>query len=180
MSHGVNIVVNAVLFQMVWFATVAGAGHGLWWTGIPVLLLFAFWQLRTTRWPRADTQLLLFAIVLGGVVDTVLAAGGWMRYATPWPSNVLAPIWIIVLWAGFALTINHSLAFLKGRVLFAILFGAIGGPLAYFGASRLFDAVQFNVPTQAPTLLLALSWAVATPLMMAAATRLVAREPVPA
>ena len=53
MSIGAGIVLNAVLFQCVWFATVAGAGYGLWWTGLPVLLVFALWQLRTSRWPRA-------------------------------------------------------------------------------------------------------------------------------
>lgn len=180
MSIGAGIVLNAVLFQCVWFATVAGAGHGLWWAGVPVLLLFAIWQLRTSRWPRADLQLVLCAMVLGFIVDSLLAGGGWLRYATPWPSSLFAPVWIVVLWAGFALTMNHSMAFLKGRIWLAMLFGAIGGPLAYFGAARLFDAVQFDSPSHLPSLLLAVSWAVATPLLMALATRLVAREPVPA
>ncbi len=178
MSIGAGIVLNAVLFQCVWFATVAGAGYGLWWTGLPVLLVFALWQLRTSRWPRADLQLVLCAVVLGFIVDSVLAAGGWLRYATPWPSQLFAPVWIVVLWAGFALTVNHSMAFLKGRVWLAVLFGAIGGPLAYFGAARLFDAVQFDASSQMPTVLLAVGWALATPLLMALATRLVARETV--
>jgi len=176
MSSGVGIVLNVVLFQCVWLATVAGAGHGMWWTGMPVLLVFAIWQLRTSRWPRADVQLVLCAIALGFVVDSVLARGGWLRYATPWPSPWFAPVWIVVLWANFALTVNHSMAFLKERIWLAVLFGAIGGPLAYFGAARLFNAVQFDASSQAPTALLAISWALVTPLLMALGTRLVARE----
>ena len=180
MSLGAGIVLNAVLFQCVWFATVAGAGAGMWWTGLPVLLIFAAWQLRTSRWPRADTHLVLVAIAIGFAVDSLLATSGYLRYATPWPSTVLAPIWIVVLWAGFALTVNHSMAFMKGRVWLAVLFGAVGGPLAYFGAARLFDAVQFHGSGTEAAVLLALSWAAVTPVLMLLGTQLVAREPVPA
>ena len=133
-----NLVLNAVLFQCVWFACVAGAGAGYWWTGLPALALLAAWQLRVSQWPRADAALLACAVLLGFLVDSALALGGWLSYAAPLPWAGLAPAWIVVLWAGFALTVNHSLAFLKRSFALAVLFGAIGGPLAYFGAARLF------------------------------------------
>ena len=110
----------------------------------------------------------------------ILIAGGWLRYATPLPWVQLAPVWIIVLWAGFALTLNHSLAFLKQHVLWSLLFGAIGGPLAYLGAARLFNAVEFTAPDMQVVLALGIAWAIATPLLLTIASRLVAREPVPA
>lgn len=175
-----NIVANAALFQVVWFATVAGAGAGFWWAGIPVLVGFAIWQLRHSQWPRADFALIGVGIVLGVVIDSLLIAGGWLRYATPLPSAELAPVWIVVLWAGFALTVNHSLAFLKRNVALALLFGAIGGPLAYLGAARLFDAVAFTAPQTHVVLALAIAWAIATPLLLAIAGFLVKREPVSA
>ena len=175
-----SIVVNAALFQVVWFATVAGAGAGLWWTGLPVLLVFAIWQLRTSRWPRADLALIGVGIALGLVVDSLLIAGGWLSYATPAPSSRFAPAWILVLWVGFALTVNHSLAFLKQRLVIALLFGAIGGPLAYLGAARLFKAVTFTAPESHVVAAIAIAWAIATPLLLSIAGRLVAREPVSA
>lgn len=147
-----NVLINAALFQAVWFATVAGAGAGLWWCGLPVLVVFAIWQLRDSRWPRADVALLALGVLLGFAIDSLLIAGGWLRYATPLPSGQFAPVWILVLWAGFALTVNHSLAFLKSRPALALLFGALGGPLAYLGAARLFEAVAFTAP-QAQTLI---------------------------
>lgn len=175
-----NLIVNAALFQFVWFATVAGAGAGHWWTGLPVLAVFAIWQLRTSRWPRADAALIGIGIALGLVIDSALIAGGWLRYTTPVPWAQLAPIWIIVLWAGFALTVNHSLAFLKRRVAWSLLFGAIGGPLAYLGAARLFAAVEFTAPQLHVFAALAIAWAIATLMLLAIAARLVAREPGPA
>jgi hypothetical protein len=172
-----SVIANAALFQVVWFATVAGAGAGFWWTGVPALLAFAVWQMKTSRWPRADLALVAVAIVLGFVIDSLLIAGGWLRYVTPLPSPQFAPVWILVLWAGFALTVNHSLAFLKQRMALAVLFGVFGGPLAYIGAARLFQAVTFTAPQMQVLVALAVAWAIATPLLLAIATRLVAREP---
>ncbi|HRG15199.1 MAG TPA: DUF2878 domain-containing protein [Pseudomonadota bacterium] len=175
-----NVLINAALFQAVWFATVAGAGAGLWWCGLPVLVVFAIWQLRDSRWPRADVALLALGVLLGFAIDSLLIAGGWLRYATPLPSGQFAPVWILVLWAGFALTVNHSLAFLKSRPALALLFGALGGPLAYLGAARLFEAVAFTAPQAQTLIALAVAWAIAMPLLAAVAVRLVAREARPA
>jgi len=175
-----NLVLNAVLFQCVWFASVAGAGAGYWWAGLPVLALLAAWQLRVSHWPRADAALLASAVLLGFLIDSALALGGWLSYATPLPFAGLAPAWIVVLWAGFALTVNHSLAFLKRNFALAVVFGALGGPLAYLGAARGFAAVQFEAPLLEALLVLALAWAVATPLLLRLSTHFVAREGVPA
>lgn len=175
-----NPVLNALLYQGVWLASVAGAGAGYWWTGLPMLALLAAWQLRVSHWPRADIALLACAMLLGFLIDSALVLGGWLRFATPLPFAGLAPAWIVVLWAGFALTVNHSLAFLKRRFLLAVLFGAVGGPLAYFGAARGFGAVQFEAPVVEALLVLAAAWALATPMLLGLSTRLVAREGVPA
>lgn len=175
-----SIVVNAALFQIVWLTTVAGAGIGLWWTGLPALLLFAIWQLRTSQWPRADLTLVASGIVFGLLIDSLLVFGGWLRFATPLPWADYAPVWIGVLWAGFALTLNHSLAYLKTHLLLAFVFGAVGGPLAYVGAARLFSAVRFEAPFGEVVLALAIAWALAIPAMSWLSRQLVAREPRPA
>jgi hypothetical protein len=175
-----SLLVNAMLFQVVWFATVAGAGAGYWWTGLPALLLFAVWQLRHSQWPRADLTLVASGMVFGLLIDSMLVFGGWLRFATPLPWAEAAPVWIGVLWAGFALTLNHSLAYLKTHLGLAVLFGAIGGPLAYFGAARLFSAVQFAAPFAEVALALAVAWSLAMPLMLLLSRHLVAREPRPA
>ena len=77
-----------------------------------------------------------------------LAATGWLRYAAPLPA-LPGPAWIATLWVAFAMTLQHSLQWLMARPLAAVLFGAIGGPLAYWGASRGFNAVAFTMPVHA-------------------------------
>ena len=74
---------------------------------------------------------------IGALWDGLLARLGFLEFPSgmflPW----LAPVWIIALWVGFATTLNVSLALLQGRWYWALLFGAVGGPLAYWAGMRL-------------------------------------------
>ena len=84
-------------------------------------------------------------------------------YNDPGVPYPLTPIWIVVLWVLFALTLNHSLSWLKGRVVLAAIFGALGGPLAYVAGEKLM-AVTIVEPNT--LLILAIGWAFITPLLI--------------
>ena len=79
-------------------------------------------------------------------------------------SAPIVPAWILALWAIFVTVLNVSLRWMRGKWLVAILFGAIGGPLAYMGAQKL-GAVTLNA---LPISYVALSvgWAILTPLLL--------------
>ncbi len=151
---------NLIAYQLVWFGVVIFAARGQPWLSVALASGFVLVQWMVSRQQASDARLLVCAVSCGLVLDGLLAGTGLLRYASPVP-GVPAPIWILALWAAFALTINHSMTFLCGRPLVAALFGAVGGPLAYLGAARGFDAVLF--PSQAwPALAaLAVGWAVA-------------------
>lgn len=158
---------NLLGYQAAWFIAVGFAARGLAWPGILACLGFAAisWWISPMR--RSDLRLVGAALACGLVLDGVLAATGWLDYAAPLPA-LPGPAWIATLWVAFAMTLQHSLQWLLVRPLAAVLFGAIGGPLAYWGASRGFDAVAFTVPTQA-TVTLALGWAIAMAVFVAIA-----------
>ena len=46
-------------------------------------------------------------------------------------------IWMIALWINFAASIRHSLNWIRGRYALGLLFGGIGGPLAYLAGETL-------------------------------------------
>ncbi|MBQ4856217.1 DUF2878 domain-containing protein [Rhodanobacter sp. B2A1Ga4] len=156
---------SLVGYQLVWFAAVIGAGHGLAWPGIAGMLVYATCQLAVGRQYQADLSLMLTAIVLGLLLDGGLIRAGLASYATPWPSAAMAPAWILALWVTFALTFTQSLAWLQTRLWWAALLGGIGGPLAYLGASRGWHVVTFAAPAWRGLLCLAVGWAIATPLL---------------
>jgi len=156
-------IANLVVFQMVWLACVWGAGVGMAWFGPLAAALFVTWHLRYTDARASDLRLIAIAIPMGIVADGLFAASGWFDYASPWPAASVAPVWIIAMWVGFALTLNHSMAFLRGRMAWAALFGLIGGPLAYWGAASGFAAVHFTVPTLWALTAVAVAWGLALP-----------------
>lgn len=153
--------VNFVAFQAVWFAAVVGASYGLWWPGPIAAILFAAAHLLSPMRVRGDGFLIVVALLLGVVIDSAFAVSGALSYAAPFPSAQFAPLWILALWVGFALTLNHSLAYLAHRPLVATISGAIVGPISYWSAGRAFDAVTLGDPLWRTVLALSFGWAVA-------------------
>ena len=165
-----NVLVNFMVFQAAWFATVLGAAKDAPWVGPIVVLAAAVLHLRNTRLPLIEARLLASAMVLGLVVDSLLLASGWIAYPNGQWIPALAPYWIVAMWALFATTLNVSMRWMRGRYVLAALFGAIGGPLSYYAGSRL-GAMTF-VDTQAAVAALAVAWALAMPALMWLAARL--------
>lgn len=156
-----NNIVNLLLSQALWLLAVGGAAHGYPWLGPLALLIFALVQLSPRFRARGDALLMGLALPVGFVVDTVMAATGLLRYASPFPDEALAPVWIVSLWMGFALTFNHSLAYVMRRRWLAIALGAVVGPFSYWLASRTWDAVQFTDSLPVVLLTLGALWGVA-------------------
>jgi len=160
---------NFAAFQVGWFACVLGAANGQPWIGLPVVGLAIALHLLLAERPAREARLIVFAIAVGLVADSLLASSGWLRYASPAPAAELAPYWILAMWALFATTLNVSMSWLRGRPGLAVLLGALFGPLSYMAGRRL-GALEF-ADFQAGTLALAVTWAVAMPLLMLAAAR---------
>lgn len=158
---------NLLGYQAAWFIAVGFAARGLAWPGVLACLGFAAISWWVSPMRRSDLRLVGAALACGLLLDGVLAASGWLEYATPLPA-LPGPAWIAALWVAFAMTLQHSLQWLLARPPAAVLFGAIGGPLAYWGASRGFHAVAFTAPVQA-TVTLALGWGIAMAILVAIA-----------
>ncbi|OZI29266.1 hypothetical protein CEG14_21845 [Bordetella genomosp. 1] len=163
---------NLAGYQAVWFAAVIGAGRGLAWPGVLAALVFAAAHLAWTRQRRADLVLMAAAAACGLLIDGGLALAGLMQHAAAAPAVPPggAPLWILALWCAFALTLNHSLVWLRGRPWLAAAFGAVGAPLAYLGAARGWRAVAIETPLA--WLGLAAGWALALGLLATVARRL--------
>jgi hypothetical protein len=162
---------NVIASQLLWLAAVACAAHGYWWLGPLAFLAFALVQLAPRYRARGDVMLMLMALPVGLVVDSTMAATGLLHYASPVPSMHYAPVWILALWMGFALTFNHSLAWLMHRPAAATVLGAIVGPLSYWFASRSWGAVGFTEPLGKVLITLGLLWGAAMGLFSYVVTR---------
>ena len=168
---------NLVGYQIVWFASVIGAGRGLWWPGVLAAGTFAVLHAglypQTSAQRTADLRLMVMAVACGLLLDGGLVWSGLADYAADEGalSVVGAPPWILAMWAAFALTLRHSMGFLLGRPALALALGAVGGPLAYLGAARGWQAIAFAGPTSTTLATLAVGWGLAIPLLTMLAGR---------
>lgn len=167
------VAANFILFQAGWFACVLGAARGFPWQGALVALLIAGFIVLRSRHPRGELALVAAAALAGFAFDSVLALTGWVDFEGAVPAPLLAPVWMVALWALFATTLNVSLRWLREWPALGVLFGAVGGPAAYYAGEQL-GALQFADPLLGLTAV-AVGWALATPLLFALARRLEAR-----
>lgn len=158
------------LFQAAWFACVLGAAseHSVWGVLAVAAVVALTWAASNAR--GNELRLTALALLMGLAWDTALLQLGLLTYASPGPLPVLAPLWILALWALFATLLRGPLAWLQGRPLLAALLGAVGGPLSYLAAVRL-GAGSFPDESRA-LLALAVGWSVMTPALTEAARRL--------
>lgn len=156
-------VANFILFQLGWFSCVLGAANGAAWVGPLVVLAVVIIHLVLSLRPASELILIMSAILIGLVADSLLFATGWISYPSGVLMAPLAPYWILAMWALFATTLNVSMGWLKNRFALALIMGAVGGPLSYWAGQKL-GAITFIEPVPA-LLALAAVWAIAMPLL---------------
>lgn len=161
-------IINFVLFQLGWFACVLGAAKNTPWLGVIVVLAIVAWHLWQAKAAKPEIILLLITLLIGGVFDQLMLSSHLITYQSHGWSDALLPSWILALWAVFITTFNVSLRWMRNRWLIAVLFGAIGGPLAYFAAESL-GAVTLNMSLA--YVVLGLGWAILTPLLLKISTK---------
>jgi len=149
---------NIVGFQAVWLLCVYGAGQDYCLPGIAAAIAFAAASLAFSPEPRKDMQTLALGLPLGALMDTLLLQTGILKFSHCAPFTGFAPVWILALWLGFALTLNHSLKRIYAHPLPLFLFGFIGAPVAYFIAAYRFDAMRLESDYVTGFLAIGLVW----------------------
>ena len=160
---------NIVLFQIGWFACVLSGAAQRPWIGALIATMIVLVHLLRAEVREAELKLVLIAVLIGAVWDSILVWQEWLQYSSGILVPNTAPYWIVLMWALFATILNVSLRWLRGRWLIAALAGAVGGPLAYYGGHRL-GALQFGNEGVA-LMALAIGWAILTPVLMVLAAR---------
>jgi len=166
---------NFLAFQTGWLGCVAAAAYRLPLLGLLIAGIVTGWHLWRSPAPRAELKLIIFAMALGTLCDSALLATGWLSYSVGQPLQLLAPYWIIAMWAMFATTLRESLAWLLRSAGLAAVFGALLAPFAYWAGSRM-GALSLDQPIPA-LLAIAGAWAAAMPLLIVAARRLSPPQP---
>jgi hypothetical protein len=152
-----NVWVNLAGFQIVWWSSVL-LQHRAVLIVAPLLLA----HLLLHRTPQREARLMLVGGVCGYAVDTLLMHAGVFAFVG---AEMLAPLWLLLLWLGFCATLNQSLRLFAGRYTLALLCGAIGGSTTYVAAAQL-GAAQLGLPIPLTLAVLAALWALLFPALI--------------
>ena len=161
----INVLINAMLFNAVWIACVAGSAKQLLWPALLSCGILAAYQLHPKNRHPNDLKLVVISIILGIIVDSIWVKLGYMDFTDKRPFDTFSPAWIIVLWVGFALTVNHSLKWLVAHPLLPALTGAIAAPITYFAGIKI-GAVVYTESVTIVSIGLAIAWGAALTILV--------------
>lgn len=146
------MLLNIIGFQIIWF--------GLIFLGTPFVLpaiaLIAAHFVYHKQQLAVDLCLMSSCILIGLMLDSLLMHLNVMSFEQH--SAMIIPVWLIVLWAAFGLTLNHSLKYFRRHKALTVLAGGIFGALSYMAGER-FGAVQLLPEMSSSFITFALIWA---------------------
>ena len=155
---------NLIGFQIGWWSCVLGVKNGFPYLGPLVMIIFLAVHYIFHPGNRIiELRLILSFALIGTLADSVLALSGVLDYLGSYSSS-FAPFWITAMWGGFTSTVNHSMDWLKNRIVLQIISGVVFGPLAYITGKK-FDAIVFNLSISYTFLIIALVYGFSLPLV---------------
>ena len=145
-----HIIVNAVLFQVLWFSAILTG----WALALGPMLLLAAHFLFVVRDQKLRVACVALAIC-GAFADSALGLLGIYTFNEDalLVANTI-PLWLVFMWLGFALCLPLSLNWLYRSPWLVLAFFSIGGPMSYV-AGRSLGALAFD---NADIWLLVLLW----------------------
>lgn len=152
-----KILGNVLIYQAIWLLCVLGGNKGAYGA---ILLLFIHLIVSDRR--RADMSSMVLLLFTGILIDGTLHYIGFFSFTS---SGFPIPFWLMTIWLGLAITPHHCLAWLQHKPFVSMIFGALGGPAAYWAGGRLGAAV-FNWDLLPSLCTLALIWAILWPGVM--------------
>lgn len=129
-----NLLTLFLVFQGAWFATVYGGSQGtsLWALIATAVVLGLLARIYPPRGVLARAGI---GVLCGLVLDGAMVYFGLTTF--PEFGDKILPLWMLCLWAVFAAILPYMVPWLAGRRTLGIVFGATGGPIAYFSAEKL-------------------------------------------
>ncbi|MEO9946249.1 MAG: DUF2878 domain-containing protein [Paraglaciecola sp.] len=154
-------IINGILFQLAWFAAALLTQYAAFI--ISFILILHFVCSDKKLW---DAKLLILAPI-GWLTDSLL-----IHYSVITTESGWIPVWLMLLWCVFVVSLNHSLFWLqKLKLPLLILVGAISGCASYTAAIR-FGAIDTTLDLIKQVIYFAVAWAVLLPLLVHLSLRL--------
>jgi len=145
--------VNGFLYAIAWFILIFYGAKGSFF--IPIIAFVACYAAEIILFSKFDRKSLsvcvplsIFAICLGVIQEMFFIKTGILAYPN---GGIFPPLWLLLLYPLFSLTLNSSLEFLNKNLALTFFLGGFGGLLSYISGEG-FRGVKLFVPLAYPVL----------------------------
>lgn len=143
MSHALTAGLH---HQAIWLVCVLGAARGYPAVAAALGLVLLASQIRAVKRPLVpELPWIIACLLLGGGIDSLLTVSGHFVFDHPlWPA-ALAPPWLLVIWAAFAVAMTEYAPLIRRYAWLSLPLFTLGAPLTYYAGFRL-GAVAMPTP----------------------------------
>lgn len=154
----ISLVINGVLFQLVWFLSIF-----LKLEMAVVALFFMLLHVISKLINKHGVFISVLAFCMGVTMDAVLHYSGVYEFPIQHELDYFyLPSWLLMIWVGFSLALPYSLHWMfKNRLLFIGLMSVLA-PVSYL-AGREFGMIEF---TNGQLIYVVLAWSIWSFLLM--------------
>ena len=158
-------ILNAITFYTYWWLSFWGASKGIYYIGPLIAILYFILHFYLIENKVKEFKYMLFCILVGFMFESFLLYTGFINYNGLLSQKyAIVPIWVIILWGGYALTAFHSFKYISGRYLVSFIIGTFLCPLIYIAGDRV-GAIYLNYEITFSYIVLMVMWSIIFPIM---------------
>ena len=158
-------ILNAIIFYTYWWLSFWGASKDIYYIGPLIATFYFIVHFVLIKDKLKEFKYMLFCICVGFIFESILLYSGFISYNGLINQKYsVVPIWVFLLWGGYALTVFHSFKYVIGRYLVSFIIGAFLGPLIYIAGDRV-GAVYLNYEITFSYIVLMVMWSIVFPIM---------------
>ena len=164
--------INGLSVYIYWWACFWGASIEKYYIGPLLAMMYFIFHFYIIKDKEKEFKYMLFCIFFGFLFESLFYYTGFMTYKGILPQKYsIVPIWVIILWSGYSLTVFHSFKWILGRYKIALIISCLFAPLIYLSANRV-GSISFTISISNMYLILAFMWSLCFPLLIYIATKL--------
>jgi len=115
-----------------------GSQSYLYLVVLPLLVLYLWLEKRWHKVSRVQHVARILLSLIGFGFDSLLESFGLISFSGEQHHGfIVAPLWLALMWFWFVTTFATCYNWLVNRTYLAVLFAAIFGPVAYWGAAQI-------------------------------------------
>lgn len=167
--------VNGMLYAAAWIILIYYGAQGF--LLLPLIVALGCYALQVALFAKFDAKSLgiciplsIFTTILGFLQEMFFIYTGTLAYPN---KEIFPPLWLLLLYPLFSLTLNSSLSFLNKNLLLSFFLGGVGGVFSYISGERL-GGVQLLAPQSYPILFI--SWALFLTVLIIVNRKLIAQK----